>query len=191
MKALEEKIIKEGQAIGSEIVKVDGFINHQIDVAFMDEMGDEFARIFSDAKPTKIMTVEASGIPIACSTARSMGNLPVVFAKKAAPNTMTEEFYGAEARSFTKGTVSVLRISKKYLNPGERLLIIDDFLAHGEAGTALCDLAKQAGAEVVGFGAAIEKKFQGGAEKLRALGVRVESLAVIEKITDGVIEFEN
>lgn len=190
MKALEDKIVREGQAIGSEIVKVDGFINHQIDVAFMDEMGDEIARIFKDAGATKILTVEASGIPIACSAARSMGNLPVVFAKKAAPNTMTEEFYGAEARSFTKGTVSVLRISKKYLQKGEKVLIIDDFLAHGEAGTALCEIVKMAGAEVVGFSAAIEKKFQGGAEKIREFGVRVESLAVIERITDGIIEFE-
>ena len=108
MKALEERIVKDGVAIGSEIVKVDSFINHQIDVKFLDRMGEEFARIFGGRKPTKILTVEASGIPIACSCARAMGYLPVVFAKNTTPNTMTEEFYGAEARSFTKGTVSVL-----------------------------------------------------------------------------------
>ncbi len=189
MRALEEKIRNEGSAIGTEIVKVDGFLNHQLDVAFMDEMGAAFAEIFREKRPNKILTVEASGIAIAVAASRSLGYLPVVFAKKAAPNTMTEEFYAAEARSFTKGTVSLLRASKKYLGPEDRLLILDDFLAHGEAGAALCEIAKEAGAEVVGFGAAVEKYFQGGRKKLEALGVEVHSLAVIEKIVDGQITF--
>ncbi len=189
MKALEEKIQNEGSAIGTEIVKVDGFLNHQLDVAFMDEMGAAFAELFREKKPNKILTVEASGIAIAVAASRSLGYLPVVFAKKAAPNTMTEEFYAAEARSFTKGTVSLLRASKKYLGPEDRLLILDDFLAHGEAGAALCEIAQKAGAEVVGFGAAVEKYFQGGRKKLEALGVEVHSLAVIEKIVDGQITF--
>lgn len=189
MKALEEKILKDGEVIGTEIVKVDGFINHKIDVRFMDEMGDEFARLFRDAKPSKILTVEASGIAIACSAARSFGYIPVVFAKKAAPNTMTEDAYTAEARSFTKGTVSLLRISKKHIDKGDRVLILDDFLAHGEAGLALCDIVKQAGAEVVGLGAAIEKTYQGGAAKLRKKGITVKSLAAIAKIEDGQITF--
>ena len=190
MESLKKKILTEGQAIGTQIVKVDGFLNHRIDVKFMDELGAEFAKRFEHEEINKILTVEASGIAIACSAARYLNYVPVVFAKKASPSTMTEEFYGAEAKSFTKGTVSVVRVSKKFLLPGDRVLILDDFLAHGEAGLALIDVVRQAGAEVAGFGDAIEKKFQGGSERLRAEGVRVESLAVIEKIVDGVISFE-
>ena len=189
MKALEEKILKEGEAIGTEIVKVDGFLNHRIDAKFMDEMGEEFARLFADEKPEKILTVEASGIAIACSAARSFGYIPVVFAKKAAPNTMTEDFYAAEAKSFTKGTVSVLRVAKKYIEKGDKVLILDDFLASGEAGIALCEIVRSAGAEIAGFGAAVEKRFQGGAERLRSLGIKVKSLAVIDRIEDGRIVF--
>ena len=189
MKALEEKILKDGEVIGTEIVKVDGFINHRIDVKFMDEMGCEFARLFKDAKPNKILTVEASGIAIAVSSSRCFGYIPVVFAKKAAPNTMTEGAYEAEVRSFTKGTVSILHVSKKHLEKGDRVLILDDFLAHGEAGLALCDIVEQAGAQVVGLGAAIEKTYQGGAERLRARGITVKSLAAIAKIEDGKVTF--
>lgn len=189
MKALKEKILTEGQAIGNGIVKVDGFLNHQIDVKFMDELGKEFGRRFKDAEIDKILTVEASGIAIACMTAPYFAYPPVVFAKKTAPNTMTEEFYGAEARSFTKGTVSMIRVSKKYLSEGDRVLILDDFLAHGEASMAMTQLVKQAGGTVAGIGAVIEKGFQGGGRKLREAGYRLESLAIIEKIEDGIIQF--
>lgn len=189
MEALKQKILSEGQAIGTEVVKVDGFLNHRIDVKFMDSLGREFRKRFSDIKADKILTVEASGIAIACMTAPYFDYPPVVFAKKTQPNTMTDEFYGAEAKSFTKGTVSVIRVAKKYLNPGDRVLILDDFLAHGEASMAMTSLVEQAGAHVEGIGAVIEKGFQGGGEKLRKAGYRLESLAVIEKIADGKITF--
>lgn len=189
MKALEEKIVKEGTAIGSEIVKVDCFLNHQIDTAFMTEMGKEIARIFGGRGINKIVTVEASGIPIAYAAAANMGNIPVVFAKKAAPNTMNEEFYGAEAKSFTKGTVSLLRISKNFIKPEDVILIVDDFLATGEAAVALVDIIHQGGGKIAGYTAAIEKQWQGGYDKLTAMGIDVQSLAVIKKISEGEIEF--
>ena len=189
MEALKEKIIADGVAIGTEIVKVDSFLNHQIDVSFLDEIGQEFARRFEACGVTKILTVEASGIAIACMAARHLGNIPVLFAKKTAPNTMTEEFYGAEVKSFTKGTTSVVRVSKKYLSSEDRILILDDFLAHGEAALGMAELVEQAGAVLIGVGAVIEKQFQGGGKRLREKGFRVESLAVIESIRDGKISF--
>jgi xanthine phosphoribosyltransferase len=191
MKSLIEKIRKEGEAIGTQIVKVDGFVNHQIDVKFMMEIGREFRRRFGDVQVDKILTVEASGIAIACLTAVAFDYPRVVFAKKMVPSTMVEGFYEAEAKSFTKGTVSMLRVSKKFLTAGDRILIVDDFLAHGEAATALADIAAQAGATIVGFGIVIEKAFQGGGDKLRQAGHRVESLAVIDKIEDGTISFKS
>lgn len=190
MKALKERIIADGVAIGTEIVKVDSFLNHQIDVELLDEIGQEFAKRFAGCGVTKILTVEASGIAIACMAARHMGNIPVLFAKKTSPSTMTEEFYGAEVKSFTKGTTSVVRVSKKYLNKGDKVLILDDFLAHGEAAIGMAELVGQAGAELVGIGAVIEKQFQGGGRRLAEKGFRVESLAVIESICDGKINFQ-
>lgn len=189
MKLLEEKIVTEGSAIGTEVVKVDGFLNHQIDVAFMDKLGEEFGKRFSEVKVDKILTVEASGIAIACMTAPYFNYPPVVFAKKTVPSTMTDEFYGAEARSFTKGTVSVIRVSKNYLNQGDKILILDDFLAHGEASLAMTKLVEQAGGKVVGIGAVIEKGFQGGGKKLRDAGYHLESLAIIKEIDNGKITF--
>lgn len=189
MDILKDRIVKDGVAIGTEILKVDSFLNHQIDVVLLDQIGAEFARTFSDAKVTKILTIEASGIPIACFAAVHFNHVPVIFAKKTAPSTMTEEFYGAEVKSFTKGTVSVARISRKYLNRDDTVLIVDDFLAHGEAAFGLASLVKQAGAGLAGVGAVIEKQFQGGGEKLAKAGIRVESLAVIKSIKDGNIEF--
>jgi xanthine phosphoribosyltransferase len=189
MKALKERIVADGVAIGTEIVKVDSFLNHQIDVALLDEIGREFAKRFEGCGVSKILTVEASGIAIACMAARHFGNIPVLFAKKTSPNTMTEDFYGAEVKSFTKGTTSVVRVSKKYLKPGDRVLILDDFLAHGEAAVGLAELVEQAGAQLVGVGAVIEKQFQGGGMRLREKGYHVESLAIIESIQDGKINF--
>ena len=190
MRSLEEKILREGKAFGTEIVKVDSFLNHQMDVKFMDEIGEEIARLFEGYGVNRILTVEASGIAIACAAARAMNYIPMVFAKKAAPNTMTEEFYGAEAKSFTKGTVSLLRVAKQYIQPGDKVLIVDDFLATGEAAIAMAEIVKAAGAEIVGFTAAIEKKWQGGGDKLRERGIDVKSLAVIAAIDDGKITFE-
>ena len=190
MDKLKERILKEGVAIGSDRINVDGFINHRIDTAFMDEIGQEFAKRFRDVQVDKILTVEASGIAIACAAAPCFNYAPVVFAKKAAPSTMNEGFYEAEAKSFTKGTVSKLKVAEKFINKGEKILILDDFLASGEASVALAQIVEMAGAEVAGIGAVIEKGFQGGSDRLRAMGYRVESLAVIEKIDDGVITFK-
>ena len=189
MESLKKKILTEGTAIGTEIVKVDCFLNHQIDAKFLEEIGAEFAERFKDVKVDKILTVEASGIAIACAAAKCFGYPPVVFAKKAAPSTMNEGFYEAEARSFTKGTVSKLKVAEKFISAGESVLILDDFLAVGEASIALAEIVEMAGAKVAGIGAVIEKGFQGGSDRLRERGYKVESLAVIEKIEDGVITF--
>jgi len=167
MRELKERIVADGVAIGTEIVKVDSFLNHQIDVALLNKIGQEFAKRFAGKEITKILTVEASGIAVACMAAMHFGYIPVVFAKKTAPNTMIDGCYGAEVKSFTKGTTSVIRVAKKYLNEGDKVLILDDFLAHGEAATGLAALVQNAGAELVGIGAVIEKQFQGGSKRLR------------------------
>ncbi|GAB1477183.1 xanthine phosphoribosyltransferase [Bacillota bacterium] len=190
MEVLKDKIIKDGQLIGSDIIKIDSFLNHQLDVGLISQIGMEFAGRFRDLTIDKILTIEASGIAIACATAMHMGNLPVVFAKKTAPATFIDGFYTTEVTSFTKRTVSKIMVSKKYLSKNERILIIDDFMAHGEAASGLAALAEQAGAVVVGIGAAVDKEFQGGSEKLREKGYRVESLAVITSIEDGHITFK-
>ncbi|MBQ4506504.1 MAG: xanthine phosphoribosyltransferase [Firmicutes bacterium] len=189
MKELEERILRDGKGIGTEILKVDSFLNHQLDVGLVRRMGEEFARLFAGSGANKILTVEASGLPIAFAAAAAMGDLPMVFAKKKKPSTMQEKQYVGVVHSFTKNTDSSIVVSKKYLGPEDKLLIIDDFLATGSAGMGLIDIARQAGAEVVGYGAAIEKEFQGGAEKLRAMGIEVHSLAVIKSIRDDNIQF--
>ena len=190
MEELKNKILSEGVAIGTQIVKVDNFLNHKLDVKFLDRIGREFKNRFKGCEVNKILTVEASGIAVACLTAPYFDYPPVVFAKKAVPSTMTEGFYEAEAKSFTKGTVSVFKVSKKFIDENDRVLIIDDFMAHGEASMALVNIVRQAGAKVVGVGAVIEKGFQGGGDKIRAEGYKVESLAVIDKIEDGTITFK-
>jgi xanthine phosphoribosyltransferase len=191
MEALKNKILAEGQAIGTEIIKVDNFLNHQIDAKFMYEIGEEFKKRFPDDPVTKILTIEASGIAIAVCCAAYFGYPPVVFAKKSAPATMIDDIFTSEVKSFTKGTSGSIMIAKKFLSAEDKILILDDFLAYGEAALALCDLARQAGAHVVGIGAVIEKEFQGGSARLREKGYTVESLAVIEKIEDGKIIFRN
>ncbi len=189
MEKLKEKILKEGQAIGDSIVKVDAFLNHQIDAAFLDAVGREFKQRFEDVEVTKILTVESSGIGIAVATAGWFGYPRVVFAKKSAPSTMVEGFFSAQAKSFTKGTTSTLRVSKAFLSKEDKVLILDDFLASGEAAIALTEIVKEAGATVVGVGAVIEKRFQGGSKILEDRGYRVESLAVVESIENGKINF--
>jgi len=190
MEKLKERILRDGLAIGTEIVKVDSFLNHQLDVEFLYMLGAEFRRRFADTGPEKILTMEASGIPVACMAAMHFHNIPVVFAKKAAPSTMTEGFYTAEVSSFTKGVISQARVSQKFIRAGERILIIDDFLAHGEAALGLLSLIEQAQAQALGLGVVIEKEFQGGRARLREKGCRVESLAIITHIKDGVINFK-
>ena len=193
MEILKKRIIKDGLAIGTEILKVDSFLNHQVDVTLFDLIGADFRTRFDDIadKIDKILTVEASGIAVAAFTARYFGSVPVVFAKKDQPNTMDGGYYFSEVMSFTKRKMSSIRIDKKFLQSGDRCLIIDDFLAHGQAALGLVNLASQAGAEVLGGGFVIEKAFQGGADRLREKGLRVESLAVVDRIEDGVITFKD
>ncbi len=189
MEALKERIRKEGVALGSDRINVDGFINHKIDSKLMDEIGAEFGRRFAGVKVDKILTVEASGIAIAVSAARYFDFAPVVFAKKAAPSTMTDDCYTAEAFSFTKQTNNLLRVSKRHIEAGENVLIIDDFLAHGEASLALCKIIEDAGAKVAGVGIVISKDFQGGKGQLEERGYRVETLASVSHLESGNIVF--
>lgn len=189
MKALEERIISQGQVIGNDIVKVDSFLNHQLDIALIREIGQEFRRVFTTDRPTKILTIESSGIAIAVLTASSLGDLPVVFAKKTVPNTMNDDMLSAEVRSFTKGTISHVVAARRFIQPQDRVLIIDDFLAHGEAALGLLSIIEQAGATPVGIGVAIEKVFQGGGQRVRERGVKLHALAAIEKIENGHITF--
>lgn len=192
MEILKEKIINDGVAVGTEILKVDSFLNHQVDVEFLEKIGKEFADRFKDVAKDgvdKIVTVEASGIAVACFASKYFGYPPVVFAKKEMPSTMTEEYYFTEVYSFTKSKVGSIRIAKKFLHKEERIIIIDDFLAHGQAASGLAHLVEQAEAELLGVGIVIEKEFQGGGKKLRDKGIRLESLAVVKKIEDGIISF--
>lgn len=192
MKALIDRIKKDAVCLPGGVIKVDSFINHQMDTALVDEIGAEFARIFKEDRVDKILTIEASGIGFGVTTGIHMGKIPVVFAKKTQPNTMTEKYYWAEIKSFTKGTTSMGIVTKKYLNPGERILIIDDFMAHGEAGLGLIHIAEEAGCEVVGIGAVVEKVFQGGGNKIREKGYKLASLAMVERVNeDGSLVFVN
>ncbi|MBO4323225.1 MAG: xanthine phosphoribosyltransferase [Clostridia bacterium] len=187
MKALEEKIAKEGKIFPGNIVKVGGFLNHRIDVQFMMEMGKEIASLYQSGV-NKILTIEASGIAIAVCAAAYM-NVPVVFAKKGKSSNIQSDVYSAEIESFTHGNVYTAVVSKEYLSEDDRVLVIDDFLANGNALRGLMSLVKQAGGEVVGCAIAIEKGFQGAGDKLRKEGVRVESLAIIDEMTDSSIKF--
>lgn len=189
MEALKEKIFREGTAIGSDIVKVDGFLNHKLDVRFLEDIGREFHRVFKSCNVTLILTAESSGIAVATATSKFFGYVPVIFAKKMKPNTLEDEYHKATAKSFTKGTQSTLIVSKGFMQPGDTVLIIDDFMAHGEAASALCNLVEQAGGAVCGIGAVIDKRYQGGYDKLKDAGYNVHSLAAIDRIEDGKIIF--
>ena len=189
MKALEEKILKEGKVYPGNVLKVGSFLNHQIDVSFMNEVGREFHRLFQDEKITKVLTIETSGIPVACFAAMNFG-VPVLFAKKHQTKNLSDDCYCTEITSFTHGNTYQARIEKSYLNSDDVVLIIDDFLANGCALEGLMDLVHQAGAKCVGCGIVIEKAFQEGGKRLREEGVRVESLARIAKMhDDGTLEF--
>lgn len=188
MKLLEEKIISDGKVLPGDILKVDGFINHQIDVPFIMQLGKEVARRFEGAGINKIVTIEASGIAIATAVASAM-NLPIVFAKKHKSGNISDEVYSAGAHSFTHGNDYTAVISKQYLGEQDCVLIVDDFLALGSAMECLIDIVKQAGASVAGCVSVIEKGYQGGGDKLRAEGIRVESLAVIDSMEGGKIVY--
>ncbi|MCR5154685.1 MAG: xanthine phosphoribosyltransferase [Lachnospiraceae bacterium] len=181
MKLLEERIRKDGLVKEGNVLKVDSFLNHQMDVALFSEMGQEFKRLFKDHKINKILTIEASGIGIACVVAQSF-NVPVVFAKKAQSINLDGEVYTSKVESFTKKRVYDILVSKKYLGPEDHVLIIDDFLANGCAVLGLLDLINDAGATVEGVGIAIEKGFQQGGRLIRERGIHLESLAIVESM---------
>ena len=190
MNFLEARIQKDGYVKPGNVLKVDSFLNHQMDIALLEEMGREFKRRFANEDITKVLTIETSGIAIAYPVAREFG-VPLVFAKKAKSINLDGDMYVAEVESFTHKKINQVIVSKKYLNPGDRVLIIDDFLANGCALQGLISLVDAADAEVVGCGIAIEKGFQEGGQRIRNLGYRLESLAIVESMDDetGAITF--
>ncbi|MBR4973301.1 MAG: xanthine phosphoribosyltransferase [Clostridia bacterium] len=188
MKALEEKILAEGTVLPGHILKVGSFLNHQIDVDFIMEMGKEITRLFENEKITKILTIETSGIPIAVGAAANM-HVPVVFAKKNKTGNLSGDVYSTVVHSYTHGTDYTVVVSKEFLTENDNVLIIDDFLANGKALIGLIDILGQAGATVAGCAIAIEKGFQKGGDNLRADGIRVESLAIIDSMDDNSITF--
>ncbi len=190
MKLLEERILAEGQIMKNGILKVDSFVNHQVDPSLMDACGREFAKTFAHLGATKVLTAEISGIAPALTTALHLG-IPVVYARKTKPITMPDQVYLTLAPSHTKGHMVELIISPEYLAGGEKVLIIDDFLATGATILGLVRLAEAAGAKIVGIGTLIEKLFEGGREVLQPVGVPVESLACITKMTGDGIIFKN
>ncbi len=191
MKLLEDKIRTDGKIGEGNVLKVDCFLNHQIDVQFLCELGKEFKRRFEGCGVNKILTIEASGIGIACLTAQYFG-CPVVFAKKTKTNNIYSDVYTGKVESYTHKTTYDIVVSKQFLNKGDRILVIDDFLAKGSALKGLLKLIEDAGAEVVGAGIVIEKAYQEGGELIRGMGVRVESLARIQSMSveEGVMFIE-
>lgn len=188
MKLLEDRIRKDGVILDGGVLKVDSFLNHQMDIALFGEMAKEFYTLFADARINKILTIEASGIGIACVTAQTFG-CPVLFAKKVKTSNIPGDVFTAQVESFTHGTVSSVMVSKQFLGPEDRVLIIDDFLANGEALKGLAKLVSDAGATLVGAGIVIEKAFQPGGETLRKQGMRIESLARIKSMDGDCLEF--
>ncbi|WP_214856251.1 MULTISPECIES: xanthine phosphoribosyltransferase [unclassified Exiguobacterium] len=188
MKRLHDMINQEGIVLSEQVLKVDAFLNHQVDPTLMWEIAYEFMDRFQDAGITRILTIEAGGIAPAMMTALRLG-VPMVYARKTKSVTLNEGTISAEVFSFTKQQTNTITVAEKYLQPGERVLIIDDFLANGEAAFGLARLVEQAGAEVAGFGIVIEKSFQPGRQKLIEAGFRVESLARVESLKDGKATF--
>jgi xanthine phosphoribosyltransferase len=188
MELLKKKIIEEGIVLSNQVLKVDSFLNHQIDPVLMREIGKEFARRFRDCGVSKIVTIESSGIAPAVFTALELG-VSVIFARKRKSLTLQDDLYTEKVFSFTKKEESEVSISRKLLSPSDRVLLIDDFLAHGEAALAMARIVEQAGAAVVGIGIVIEKEFQNGGGKLREQGYEVESLARVASLQNGSVMF--
>ena len=188
MKLLEDRILQDGTVLPGNVLKVDSFLNHQIDYKLIKALGEEFYNTFKNAGVTKILTVEASGIAIACAVAEHF-DAPVVFAKKGHHKNVGNDVFSADVFSFTKGITTTVSVSKKYLKAQDKVLVIDDFLADGQACLGLKSICEQAGAQVVGFGIAIEKGFQNGGKLLRETGIPVQSLAIIASMTDDSICF--
>lgn len=189
MQALEQAIGQMGQCIGNDIVKVDRFLNHRIDSKLMFQMGDEIAAHFFASEPTIILTIEASGIALALAAAHALGDIPLLFAKKGSAANQSPDMAQAQVYSYTRKCSYTIKADKQYLPEGSRVLIVDDFLADGQAVQGLMSLCRQAGAEVVGVAVAIEKGFQPGGRKLREQGIPLLSLAVVKEIRDGRILF--
>lgn len=189
---MEDRIRAEGVVREGNVLKVDSFLNHQMDIDLFNDMGKEFSRLFKDDGPTKILTIEASGIGIACVTAQYF-HIPAVFAKKSESKNLDGDVYTSTVASFTHNKVYQIRVSKKYINADDRVLIIDDFLAKGCACLGLIDIVGQAGATLVGVGIAIEKGFQEGGAMLRDRGIHLESLAIVDSMdpVTGEIEFRH
>ncbi|PAB58560.1 xanthine phosphoribosyltransferase [Anaeromicrobium sediminis] len=188
MESLKNKIRKEGKVLSETVLKVDCFLNHQIDSKFMLDMGKEFARLYKDKEITKIVTIETSGIAPAVAAGIYL-DVPVVFAKKSTSSTLNNDTYSREVKSFTKNKVYNILIAKEFLNPNDKVLVIDDFLAYGNALVGLNEIIEESGATVVGAGIVIEKGFQPGGKELRQSGLRVESLAIIESMNENGIIF--
>ena len=188
MKEIEKKILEEGKVIGNDILKVDSFLNHQIDVAALRLFAKEVKEHFGE-DVDRILTIETSGIAIAYAVAEEYGDLPLVFAKKAKSKTVDENVYSTPVKSFTHGGVSDVTVSKKYLKPGEKVLIVDDFLAEGNAALGLIDICFQAGAKPVGVAIAIEKVFQGGHQRIEEKGIPVHAGASIKSFENGAPVF--
>ena len=188
MHALEQKILAEGIVLSDQVLKVDSFLNHQIDPKLMQQIGQEFAHLFKDAGITKIITIEASGIAPAVMAGLELG-VPVIFARKYQSLTLKDDLYRSKVFSFTKQIESTIAISNKHISASDKVLVIDDFLANGQAALGLADLIHQAQAEVVGIGIVIEKSFQPGRDILLEKGYRVESLARVKSLSNGSVEF--
>ena len=188
MKALEQKILNEGTVLEGDILKVGSFLNQQLDVDFLLQMGEEIKSIYKDFEITKILTIEASGIAVAVAAAAVL-HKKVVFAKKNKTSNVSGEVYSANVHSYTHGTDYLITVPKDYISSDDKVLIIDDFLANGKALAGLIDIVNQAGAQVVGCTCAIEKGFQGGGDKLRKAGYKIESLAVIDEMSPDNIRF--
>lgn len=190
MEALKERIRREGRVLPGNIIKVDGFLNHRVDTAFMEELADEFARYFDVSKITMVLTAEASGIALATICANKYG-VPMVFAKKAKSDNIEGGLYQSDIFSYTYKKKVTLLVSKEWISSEDKVLIIDDFMANGEAMRGLCDIVTAAGATLVGIGCAVEKGFQGGGDRLRAAGYNLKSLAIIESAEPGNIVFRD
>jgi len=190
MESLKKRILDEGRVVSEEVLKVDSFLNHQLDIELFQDIGKEFFDRFKDKNITRILTIEASGIAIA-SIAAMYFKVPVVFAKKTESRNLDKETYKSVVYSFTKEKYYDIQVSKRYIHKGDNVLILDDFLANGKAALALIDLVEQAQANVSGVGIVIEKGFQNGGNKLREAGVNLESLVIVDRFKHGKITFIN
>lgn len=191
MKELEQIIKKRGTVLPGDILKIDNFLNHQIDVRVLDKIGEEFYNIFKDTNPEKILTIESSGIAIATAASRYFGYIDCLFAKKTVAANMSANTYSSKEHSYTRDIDYTVQVSRDYLHKGERVLILDDFLANGEAMNSLIDICNQAGAEIVGCGSVVCKVYQPGLKRIQDLGYNVECLANVKSMTDNDIEFED